>query len=272
MVDERSKSSFIPFRKGLRAINWKYVLNEGFNDFLKTKNWLYDFSEARYLSQMFFKSLIEAIDNSYSMQVTDDRYTYINKNNQEWLIHFDVMNNPNECHNFAKGIKESNEEGWNEWYKYYHSIGNLTPIPWPKLGRAANNLQGIHKRLGERWDKLLQYCADNWDLWIQEDIYCKDSSFTIYMKLTCQVVYYQGVYDSFIEKFGDCVIGEIEDNKLLEWYDTVKDFDGKILSFEDKSDNIKHINRLISLRGKLMMALIIRNINKICKSGSTALS
>jgi hypothetical protein len=287
---KNSKKNFIPPRNGLRNKKWNEILENGFNNFLDTENnWLYNFNseaphpkkqdcEARYLSQMFFSNLIKAIDNSFGMQVAGDRYAYIIKDTQKWLVHFDVMNNPKECHDFGKSIKDFFEEEWKKWNEYYHSIGNLTPIPRPTLGRAANNLQGIHNnKLGERWDNFLKYCQSNWDTWIQDKKYNEGISFEVYMKLTCQLIYYKSVYASFTKKFGNCSIMEISDKELLcdkellKWYDSVGNIEFNknedIITFgEDLKDDVERINRLILLRGRLMMALILRDRREVSLS------
>jgi len=272
MEDEFYDEPFIPKRNRLGNKKWYDVMEAKFNDFLDKKNWLYDFSleipynkldcEARYLSQYFFSKLIDAIDNNFNMLITAECYAHIIKDKQEWIVHFDVMNNPKEGHLFGKSIKETCEDEWEKWLKYYHSIGNLTPIPWPSLGRASNNLQGIHNRLGERWDSFLRYCQKEWITWIENKKYSKESSFETYMKLTCQLVYYKKVCDLFEGRFGKCAINEISNEKLIDWYDSLDGInfkDEQIISFgEDLKDDAKRINRLISLRGKLMMALILR--------------
>lgn len=134
--------SYIPVRSGKRNHNWFIELETGFNSFLDDADWLYNFEEenpqpkkqhfeARYLSQYFFSRLIQSINPNYSVKITDDVYMELKRNDEKTIFHFDVMNNPKEAHAFGKSIKQYSLDEWKIWKGRYHTIGNLTPVPWP---------------------------------------------------------------------------------------------------------------------------------------------
>ena len=268
--------SFIPVRNGKRNSEWTNILEEKLNEFLNNGDWLYDFGkenlqpkkqdiEARYLSQYFFCRLIENIDNRYRAEITDDTYMYLICNEKKTMFHFDIMNNPKEAHVFGKAIKNASENEWVTWQKRYHTIGNFAPVPWPILEyenkiNGSINMQDIHKGFDERWDLFLKFCQSEWSNFTD---YCVYIDFCSYMKLTCQEIYFTEIYDSFKNKFNDRRIKEVENEELLEWYDSVNSIElenKQIISFgKDLVSDVKKINQLIAIRGKLMMALALRN-------------
>lgn len=263
--------SFIPNRNRKRNPGWFVKLDKGLNKYLDAKNWLYDFKnenlqpkkqdiEARYLSQYFFCKLIETIDSNFSVEITDSTYMYLVKNKQKIIFHFDVMNNPKEAHAFGKNVKKICKAEWDEWNQIYHTIGNFTPVPWPNLQYGNINMQDIHKALDERWDLFLKVCQNEWSIFEEHGIYI---DFQMYMKLTCQHIYFQEIYELFEEQFGDCDINEITYEELLNWHDSLDAIvlkSEQIISFgQNLNTDVKTINRLISLRGKLMMALVSRS-------------
>lgn len=263
--------SFIPKRNRKGNSVWFNELEKGLNEFLDTGDWLYDFEnenpqpkkqaiEARYLSQYFFRKLIESIDNKYLADITDSTYMHLICDERKTMFHFDVMNNPKEAHAFGKSIKKASIDEWVKWQKRYHTIGNFAPVPWPILEYGSINMQDIHKGFDERWDLFLKFCQSEWPNFAD---YCVYIDFRSYMKLTCQEIYFTEIYDSFKNEFGDHCIKEVANEELLKWYDSVHSIELKneqIISFgKNLSSDAKNINQLIAIRGKLMMALILRN-------------
>ena len=64
-------------------------------------------------------------------------------------------------------------------------------------------------------------------------------------------------------KFGTHSIGDLSNEELLSWYDAISTIDlsnKKIVTFgNDLSNDVRNINRLITIRGRLMMALVKKN-------------
>ena len=87
--------------------------------------------------------------------------------------------------------------------------------------------------------------------------------FQSYIKLTCQEIYFVEIYDLFNDKFGTHSIGDLSNEELLSWYDAISTIDlsnKKIVTFgNDLSNDVRNINRLITIRGRLMMALVKKN-------------
>lgn len=81
-----------------------------------------------------------------------------------------------------------------EWKAISYTIGNFAPIP--NLKEKGRHLQQIHRDKNERWDFLLDYCRKNWKKYS-----CSSAiSYNEYMKLTCQQIYFQEIYDDLFEK------------------------------------------------------------------------
>ena len=172
-----------------------------------------------------------------------------------------VMNNPKESHAFGKTIKKVSIDEWEKWRnKLYHTIGNFTPVPWPIMKYGSINMQDIHKGLDERWDLFLKLCQSEWTYFKKYSIYI---DFQSYIKLTCQEIYFVEIYDLFNDKFGTQSIGDLSNEELLSWYDAISTIDlsnKKIVTFgNDLSNDVRNINRLITIRGRLMMALVKKN-------------
>ena len=119
------------------------------------------------------------------------------------------------------------------------------------------NMQDIHKGLDERWDLFLKLCQSEWTYFKKYSIYI---DFQSYIKLTCQEIYFVEIYDLFNHKFGTHSIGDLSNEELLSWYDAISTIDlsnKKIVTFgNDLSNDVRNINRLITIRGRLMMALV----------------
>ncbi len=265
--------SYIPNRNRKRNPEWFVDLEQGLNRFLDNKgNWLYNFEnenpqpkkqdiEARYLSQYFFSKLIQSIDKRFKVEITDSTYMYLICNGKETIFHFDVMNNPKESHVFGKTIKKESSDEWEKWRnELYHTIGNFTPVPWPIMKYGSINMQDIHKGLDERWDLFLKLCQSGWTYFEKYSIYI---DFQSYIKLTCQEIYFVELYNWFNDEFRTQSIGDLSNEELLNWYENISTIDlsnKEIVTFgNDLSNDVRNINRLITIRGKLMMALVKNN-------------
>ncbi|MCI7169066.1 hypothetical protein MSB04_01355 [bacterium] len=264
--------SFIPIRNRKRNPEWFGDLKKGFNQFLVKGDWLYNFEnenpqpkkqdiEARYLSQYFFLKLIQSIDARYEVEITDSTYMYLVCNGKKTMFHFDVMNNPKESHGFGKSIKKVSIEEWEKWKNgLYHTIGNLTPVPWPVMKYGTINMQDIHKDLDERWDLFLKFCQSEWQCLKKYNIHI---DFQLYIKFTCQEIYFVEIYDLFNKKFGKQNIEGLSNDGLLAWHDEISTIDlskKEIVSFgNDLLNDVRNINRLIVIRGRVMMALVLKN-------------
>lgn len=114
--------------------------------------------------------------------------------------------------------------------------------------------------LDERWDLFLKLCQSEWTYFKKYSIYI---DFQSYIKLTCQEIYFVEIYDLFNDKFGTHSIGDLSNEELLSWYDAISTIDlsnKKIVTFgNDLSNDVRNINRLITIRGRLMMALVKKN-------------
>ena len=66
-----------------------------------------------------------------------------------------------------------------------------------------------------------------------------------------------------IKKFGEHNIEDLSNDDLLAWYDEISMIDlskKKIVSFgNDLLNDVRNINRLIVIRGRVMMALVLKN-------------
>lgn len=242
------------------------------NQFLDTGDWLYNFEnenlqpkkqdiEARYLSQYFFSKLNQSIDDMCKVEITDSTYIYLVRDNKKTMFHFDVMNNPKESHFFGKAIKKESIEEWEKWRnELYHTIGNFTPAPWPVMKYGSINMQDIHKGLDERWDLFLKLCQSEWPFFKN---YCIHIDFQSYIKLTCQEIYFTEIFDLFNNQFEIRDIDNLSNDELLSWYDSIRTVDlnnKKIVTFgDDLLNDVRSINRLIVIRGRLMIALVLRN-------------
>lgn len=269
--------SYIPERNRKRNLLWCEELKNGFSKFVEEKNWKYDFAneinqpkrqdaEARYLSQYFFQNIIQCIDSSLEVEITDDRYMYVRHNDSQTIFHFDIMNNPKIKHAFGKNIKSNCEFQWQEWDGIYHTVGNITPIPWPKLKYGNINTQELHKALDERWDLFLQLCKNEWTIW---ENYSVTMSFECYMKITCQQMYYKKVLLLIKDRLDNRYINNVTDEELIEWFQEWNKFDYKdeeLISFdEDLINTVEDILLVIEIRGRLMLKILDRGMNEQSK-------
>lgn len=265
--------SYLPEKKkGPTSKKWLCDAANGLDEFLRGDGWLYDFSkesapnnkdcEAAYLSQCFFYELMhtlaadEVLSNCKQLRKICVKLNDVNKSQE---FHFDVMNNPKINRRiFSKNIMEKCSKEWANWFAIYHTIGNFTPIPWPR--NVKPHLQLKHSLLDERWDLFLHYLRCEWSKDWEVGI-----SFFQYMQLTCQEIYYQKVYDEFHDLLKSKNLAKLDDQVLLKWYEKLKENEwyekleesGRLISFgEDAKEDVERIINLISYRGLLMMALV----------------
>ncbi len=160
---------------------------------------------------------------------------------------FDVMNNNDEIKNLDC---------------LRHSVGNYAI--YPKM-YGHPSLQNIHKYFGERWDEFLKFLRANWE---EKTVVYKtkqakeykfeqpesfgqkwcNGTFEKYMKITCQYMYYQIVFEDLIQNREKCatekVVKELVD-KYEKW-DLSKEELITIKSVED-------MKFLIEVREKMIM-------------------
>lgn len=189
-----------------------------------------------------------------------------NEGKQRAIFHFDIMNNAKISNNnlgcfLAKNCKEEKRK---EWRKIYHSIGNMTPIPWFKLyNRSCTsiNTQALHKSLDERGDLFLQLLQNNWNNWNTRD----NITFNDYMILTCQQMYFDEIYTSIKEM----EINTITLQDIAEWNGKIqksKNDNYRLILFspvdgEQIDDIVDRIIKLIKIRCKVI-ALLLKEKSK----------
>lgn len=246
----------------VRTYKKKQILWEkDLHAFLDKENWDYNFEyentvghcEQSFLSQMIFGHLFKI--QGYHKFLMNRYYMYVIGDDKKLFFHYDVMNNPNTIHEL--GRKVSNQESENkrkEWKKIYHTIGNFTPIPWPK----KVNLQLKHKNFGERWDRLLEFLQNNWNDWDKSGM---TDTFEAYMKITFQQLYFADVFEKFKEQHNSdlkyiskeewkvIIVAwneEIDNSKCLD----IVSFNGNIAEVMD------NIMFLIEARGRCIMTML----------------
>lgn len=180
-----------------------------------------------------------------------------NADNCSIIFHLDIMHNPkiDEKNNKSScGIaKDVNKEKRKEWEEIYHSIGNMSPIPWfETIGGNNINLQSLHSALDERWDLFLKVLKDNWNVWYREED--RIMTFEEYMIITCQHVYYEGVLEEL--KKNQNYLNENDLNKCEE---EIKSGKKELISFDkmakdEIADKIADkIIDLITVRGRIII-------------------
>ena len=198
--------------------------------------------EASYLCHGIWKILMKN-DNQFG---TDREFVWKHEN-LELLFHFDIMNNPNisKRNVYSCGLfKDCN--GIVEVKKIYHTIGNMTPVPWFKVeGNHYIDAQKLHKSLDERWDLFLQVLRTNWKTWNS----CEGFTFEEYMRITCQQVCYEEIYQEAISK----KIEEITETDIKEWESKIR-VDSKLISFAESG--VEKMKNIIRLRCKIVSVLL----------------
>lgn len=241
-----------------------------YNIFMENYDWKHDFqkefpksleSEASWLSQFIFKKLFETKFEMYIEGISKMSM----KMNDSITFSFDLMNNPKPVSRDFYRIGSNAEKQCpyllEEWKAISHTIGNFAPIP--NLKKKGRHLQLIHNDKNERWDFLLVFCRENWEKYSCSSII----SYNEYMKLTCQQIYFQEIYDDLVKKLGDRNLVEIDEQKYCEWIEEwnkmidKKKSDLKLLSFGEKSTEMKDIEDivkiiciLIQVRGHMILA------------------
>ena len=223
-------------KPGPKGINYYECVKEGLDNFVKNRAWDKNIHqnenrnynvhlEGSYLCHGIWAKIMK--NESKNGKPYSHNYFYCKNSayKNEILFHFDIMNNPNKK---SCGLANCcNNKELKEWQKIYHSIGNMTPIPWFKvIGEHYIDGQAIHNALDERWDLFLNVLKNNWNNW------CSEKSFTFesYMLLTCQQIYYADVYNDFIKKINN--INNIK-LKTLEIWNNLINNDSKLISFSE---------------------------------------
>lgn len=201
--------------------------------------------EASYLCHGIWTKIMNNKSNKGKPYSSNYFYWKKNKRQNEILFHFDIMNNPKKQ---SCGLANccSNQK-LDEWTKIYHTIGNMTPIPWFKIDNPTPgdkepinryiNGQMLHLALDERWDLFLNLLKNNWSHWCDKE----SMTFETYMLLTCQQIYYSDVYNNFKKEIKD--IHKINLETLEQWEKMITN-KSKIISFS-KIPNDESIGELI---------------------------
>lgn len=261
-VDSKFKLNGRPGKAYYKAVS------DGLNKFIKHNGWYINLPEEEnrnssvdlecsYLCHGIWTKLTKNESNNGRPYSNNYFYLKHNRNENEILFHFDIMNNPKKK---SCGLaKYCNEQELQNWQRIYHSIGNMTPIPWFKVkGEHYINGQALHNALDERWDLFLNTLEKNWNIWNST------SSFTFksYMLLTYQHMYYKDIYVDY--KSNVKKIENINLKILKKWNKyIIKNNNLKIISFLDldyKEESIASlITDLIKIRCHIIGLLLKEN-------------
>ena len=164
--------------------------------------------EGSYLCQGIWTKIIKDESNNGKPYSHNYFYWKNSSHKNEILFHFDIMNNPNKK---SCGLANCcNNKELQKWQEIYHSIGNMTPIPWFEVeGEHHIDGQALHNALDEPWDLFLKTLKNNWSIW------CSDESFKPYMLLTYQQIYYTDIYNDFKNNIKG--IKKIDKQALEDW-------------------------------------------------------
>lgn len=241
-----------PGRKGKAYFE---AVNEGLKEFINNEAWNKNIPEkekrnhnvhveASYLCHGIWTKIMNNKSNEGKPYSSNYFYWNNNELQNEILFHFDIMNNPKK-HGLANCCSPQELD---EWTKIYHTIGNMTPIPWFKIDNPTPgdkkqinryiNGQKLHLALNERWDLFLNLLKNNWSQW------CDEESFTFesYMLLTCQQIYYSDVYNNFKKEIKD--IHKIKLKTLKQWEKMITN-KSKLISFSEIPNDESSIGELI---------------------------
>lgn len=238
-----------PGRKGKAYFE---AVNQGLNKFIENEAWNKNIPEdekrnhgvhveASYLCHGIWTKIMNNESNEGNLYSSNYFYW-----NNKILFHFDIMNNPKKQ---SCGLANCcSDQELDEWTKIYHTIGNMTPIPWFKIDKPTPkdkkqihryiNGQRLHLALNERWDLFLNLLKNNWSHW------CDENSFTFeaYMLLTCQQIYYSDVYNNFKKEIKDIHKITLETSKQWDKMITNK---SKLISFSEIPNDESSIGELI---------------------------
>ena len=216
--------------------------------------------ESSYLSHAIWTVLTQNKSNHGRPYSSNFFYWTDGEIEEEFLFHFDIMHNPKikSC-GLANGCGSDNL--LEQWNQTYHSIGNITPIPWFKVeGNHFIHAQALHNSLDERWDLFLTVLRNNWESWCSN----KSVTFNDYMLMTCQHIYYSEIYVDFLTNIKD--INRIELSTIKDWEKmSDKNPNQPLVSFSDSNSNntnnaVKKIINLIKIRSHII-GLILKNTN-----------
>lgn len=204
--------------------------------------------EASYLCHGIWTKIMNNKFNQEKPQSGNSFYWCEEETKPPILFHFDIMNNPKEK---SCGLaKDCSKKKRKEWGKIYHSIGNMTPIPWFEIdGNHYIDGQQLHKSLDERWDLYLRFLQFSWDNFVDSSI----MRFEDYMILTCQQMYFKEIYNE-IKKID---IEKITYETIDTWNKRINK-DSELVSFSrlkvEKTVDI--IVKLIKIRCKVIRLML----------------
>lgn len=250
-------------KRGPVGTDYYSAVETGINNFIRNEENLYQNlseNERRNCSNHIESSyLCHGIWTKIMKNKSDNRWHY--KDNfflwkdidekEGMIFHFDIMNNP-KPKSCGLAVKCS-EEKKNEWENIYHSIGNMTPIPWFRVDMNHYiNGQLLHKSLDERWDLYLHVLKNNWSMWGKKS----DITFEKYMILTCQQMYYKEIFSSI----GDKEIQNISNKDIQCWNNRINE-NSQLISFsiEDQKEMdtiVENIIKLIKIRCRVIYLLL----------------
>ena len=258
-----------PSRKGRYGQSYYTATASGLSKFVTQEGWTKNISakecrnstshiESSYLSHAIWTVLTQNKSNHGRPYSSNFFYWTDEEIEEEFLFHFDIMHNPKikSC-GLANGC--SSENLLEQWKQTYHSIGNITPIPWFKVeGNHFIDAQALHNSLDERWDLFLTVLRNNWESWCSN----KSVTFNDYMLMTYQHIYYSKVYKDFLEKVKS--IDKITLQTVNKWKEMIDNNPNQpLLSFSDSDSNntdneVKMIINLIKIRNHII-GLILKN-------------
>lgn len=200
--------------------------------------------ECSYLNHGIWTKLMENVSNN-KLPYSANYFWWAKEADEErMLFHFDIMNNPKSCGLSNLYQKEKGNDGLAKWKSSYHSVGNMTPIPWFKIdGNHYIDGQQLHKSLDERWDLYLKFLKDNWNLFNKN----KNMTFEKYIFYTCQQMYFEDIYNQInIEQIDKLSVNDINKWKI--------NCNSKIINFSDLNEEVvvETINNLIMIRNKVI--------------------
>jgi len=256
-----SRNSYVKYntRKGKLSKAYYEAVSDGLNEFIKCNGWYENLPEKEnrnygvhlecsYLCHGIWTKITKNESNNGNPYSHNYFYWKNSSCENEILFHFDIMNNPNKK---SCGLANfCNDQELHEWQKIYHSIGNMSPIPWFKVeGEHYIDGQALHNALDERWDLFLHTLEKNWDIWNST----KSFTFKSYILLTYQHIYYKDIYNDYKSNVKN--INNIDLKKLENWGKYIVDNeDLEIISFSDyKGESIASlITNLIKIRCRII--------------------
>ena len=171
------KETYVQFnsKPGRKGKAYFEAVNQGLNKFIENEAWNKNIPEdekrnhgvhveASYLCHGIWTKIMNNESNEGNLYSSNYFYW-----NNKILFHFDIMNNPKKQ---SCGLANCcSDQELDEWTKIYHTIGNMTPIPWFKIDKPTPkdkkqihryiNGQRLHLALNERWDLFLNLLKNN---------------------------------------------------------------------------------------------------------------